>query len=84
MGPLFRAATALGPEAAAQCSVSRAHMGELLQWLVPEAKANPEMEGPLVSFNSCSACAHELCDTFHSERKAWGQDQLEGREFLPA
>ena len=52
MGPLFRAATALGPEAAAQPSASRAHMGELLQWLLPEATATTEMEGPMVSIRT--------------------------------
>ena len=49
VGPLFRAATALGPEAAAQPSASRAHMGELLQWLLPEVIATADVEGHLVS-----------------------------------
>ena len=75
IGPLFRAATALGPEAAAQSPASRAHMGELLQWLLPEATATTEMEGPLVSTNNPSAYAREHYaifehyDLFSLERK---------------
>ena len=69
MGPLFRAATALGPEAAAQSSASRAHMGKLLKWLLPEATATTKMEGPLVSTNDPSAYAREHHDTCLLEGK---------------
>ena len=56
VGPLFRAATALGPEAAAQPSASRAHMGELLQWLLPEVTATADVEGHLVSSRRVMVC----------------------------
>ena len=69
VGPLFRAATALGPEAAAQSSASRAHMRELLRWLLPEATATLETEGPLVSINRYSAYARELSDTSLFDRE---------------
>ena len=79
MGPLFRAATALGLEAAAQPSASRAHMGEVLQWLLPEATATAKMESPPVSTNSPFAHPREHYDTFLSGRSLSGQDQLEQR-----
>ena len=72
MGPLFRAATALGPEAAAQSSASRTHMGELLQWLLPDATATTEMGDPLVSTNNPFADAREHYDTFLPGWEAFG------------
>ena len=71
MGPMFRAATALGPEAAAQPSASRAHMGELLQWLLPEATATTEMEGPMVSIKTPLHTLGEHYDIFLSGREAF-------------
>ena len=71
MGPLFRAATALGPEATAQPSASRAHMGELLRWLLPEVTATNDIEGPLVSIRTPFAYPREHYDTFLSGREAF-------------